>query len=211
MLPADANAIAVHKLIWRCPRVRPEAVRLSKTMWGWSGACAMTALELPGQRRYAAASSSSPPGSWRNTTARVRAPMQSFSHSSKITTRRLPVHGVPWPSISKAGDSKSCSVALDAGGVISGMRPYRHMQSRRVAPRFLRDHRTRVSGAIVRIDGEGRVRSFGRGGLRDRLPCRGGRRKERGKNERRRAQKFEAGHAILLLLARNPCACCPLR
>src|SRR6266436_3693488 len=86
------------------------------------------------------------------------------------------------------------------------MPPYRHMQSRRVAERCLRGHRTRKSEAIVRIvriDGEGRVLGCGCGGLRDRLPCRGGRRKERGKNERR-AQKFEAGHAILLSLTRNP-------
>ena len=50
----------------------------------------------------------------------------------------------------------------------------------------------------ARIDGEGGVRGFCIAGV----PCQGGRRKERGKNERR-AQKFEAGHAILLLLARN--------
>jgi hypothetical protein len=83
-----------------------------------------------------------------------------------------------------------CSVALDAGGVISAMRPHRHMQSRRVAEWCLRGHRSRKSAAIVRIDGEGRVLGCGRGGLRDRLPCRGGRRKERGKNERR-AQKLK--------------------
>ena len=122
--------------------------------------------------------------------------------------------GVPWPSVRKAGNSKSvfrspCSVALDAGGVISAMRPYRDMQPRRVAERCLRGHRTRKSAAIVGSDGEGRVLGCGRGGLRDRVPCRGRRRKERGKNERR-AQRLEAGHPILLPLARNPCACRPL-
>ena len=60
----------------------------------------------------------------------------------------------------------------------------------------------RKTVAIVRIDGEGRVRSFGGGGLRGRRPCRGGCRKERGKNQRR-TQNFSAGHAILLILARN--------
>ena len=61
------------------------------------------------------------------------------------------------------------------------MWPYRHLQSRCVA------ERARIDVAMhARIDGEGRVRGFGIAGV----PCRGGRRKERGKNERR-AQKFE--------------------
>jgi superfamily II DNA helicase RecQ len=72
------------------------------------------------------------------------------------------------------------------------MRPYRHMQSRCAAERCPRGHRTRKSEAIVRITGEGRVLGCGRGWLRGRVPCQGGRRKERGKNERR-AQKSEAG------------------
>jgi hypothetical protein len=140
---------------------------------------------------------------------------QSRSLRSRSRIRRKSRRGVGLctaclrPQSGRLATRSPCSVALDAGGVISAMRPYRHMQSRRVAERCLRGHRTRKSAAIVRIDGEGRVPGFSRGGLRDRLPRRGGRREERGKNERR-AQKFEAGQAILLLLARNPRACCPL-